>query len=76
MDQATLHSFRKREADDPVLVDYNGKCLSTLSRPELLNIAKEKNVDLEDIILIGGIDGKRENIILYDGTIKDSFNCN
>ena len=36
-----LHILRKfREGDDPVLVDYNGKCLSTLSRPKLLNIAK------------------------------------
>jgi len=50
MDQATLHILRKfREDDDPVLVDYNGKCLSTLSRTELLNIAKEKKMWIKKI---------------------------
>jgi len=62
MDQ--LRILRKfREDDDPEpLEQYEGKCLSTLSRSELIKIAKEKKVNLDDLILIGGIEETRENM--------------
>ena len=62
MDQ--LRILRKfREDDDPEpLEQYEGKYLSTLSRSELIKIAKEKKVNLDDLILIGGIEETRENM--------------
>ena len=71
MDQ--LRILRKcREDDDPEpLEQYEGKCLITLSRSELIKIAKEKKVNLylDDLILIGGIKETREILILVSMSI-------
>ena len=62
MDQLNiLRKFREDDDPDPLL-QYEGKCISTFSRSELFNVAKEKKVNLDDLILIGGIEDSRENL--------------
>ncbi|CAC5415528.1 unnamed protein product [Mytilus coruscus] len=57
-----LQILRKfREEDDPEMEEYEGKCLPTFSKLELINIAKSKGVKLEEILLLGGIEDSREN---------------
>ncbi|CAC5378217.1 unnamed protein product [Mytilus coruscus] len=50
-----------REENDPEIEELEGKCLPTFSKLELINIAKSKDVNLEEILLLGGIEDLREN---------------
>ena len=51
-----------REDDDPELGTIDGQCLSTFSKAEICEIAREKGVDIEEILFISGIEDTRENI--------------
>ena len=51
-----------RENNEHGMVEADGKCLSTLSREELLEIAKGVSFNVEDIIMLGRIEVSLENI--------------
>ncbi|VDI25389.1 Hypothetical predicted protein [Mytilus galloprovincialis] len=63
MDTSIVKVFRKfRGEEDPEMEEYDGKCLPTLSKAELFNIAKSIGVKLEELLLLGGFKDFRENL--------------
>ncbi|CAC5370045.1 unnamed protein product [Mytilus coruscus] len=53
---------RYRSDKDPKLQEFDGKCLSTFSREDLLQVATNIKLHLNDILVLLDIDDSRENL--------------
>ncbi|CAG2195788.1 unnamed protein product [Mytilus edulis] len=53
---------RYRSDIDPKLQQFDGKCLSTFSREDLLQVATKIKIQLNDILVLLDVDDTRENL--------------
>ncbi|XP_071148243.1 uncharacterized protein [Mytilus edulis] len=53
---------RYRSDIDPKLQQFDGKCLSTFSREDLLQVATKLKIQLNDILVLLDVDDTRENL--------------